>query len=32
MVQLGLPWDKMKLLKENQILVGVLNPYQNKEN
>ena len=32
MVQLGLPSeDKIGLLRENQILVGVLNPYQNKE-
>ena len=31
-VQLGLTSEnKIKLLKENQILVGVLNPYQNKE-
>ena len=31
-VQLGiLPDDKFSLMKENQTLVGVLNPYQNKE-
>jgi len=31
-VQLGLPSeDKCNLIKENQILVGVLNPYNNKE-
>ena len=31
-VQLGiLPDDKFSLIKENQTLVGVLNPYQNKE-
>ena len=32
-VQLGLISDeKKKILKENQILIGVLNPYNNKEN
>tara|TARA_B100001057_G_scaffold495772_1_gene595568 strand:+ start:121 stop:1209 length:1089 start_codon:yes stop_codon:yes gene_type:complete len=32
MVQLGLPSDeKLDFLKENQILVGVLNPYSNKD-
>ncbi len=31
-VQLGLPTeDKISLIKENQILVGILNPYDNKE-
>ena len=31
-VQLGLPSDeKISLIKENQILIGVLNPYNNKE-
>jgi NAD(P) transhydrogenase subunit alpha len=31
-VQLGLPSDeKISLIKENQILIGVLNPYKNKE-
>ena len=31
-VQLGLPSDdKLSCLKENQILIGVLNPYSNKE-
>ena len=31
-VQLGpLSDDKSSLLKENQILIGVLNPYDNKE-
>ena len=31
-VQLGnLPDDKSSLLKENQTLIGVLNPYENKE-
>ena len=31
-VQLGLPTeDKLSCLKENQTLIGVLNPYSNKE-
>ena len=31
-VQLGLPSDdKTSLIKENQILIGILNPYKNKE-
>ena len=31
-VQLGLPSDdKILLIKENQILIGILNPYNNKE-
>ena len=31
-VQLGmLPEDKITLIKENQILIGVLNPYENKD-
>ena len=31
-VQLGmLPDDKSSLIKENQILIGVLNPYENKD-
>ena len=31
-VQLGLPSDdKLDLFRENQILVGVLNPYENKD-
>ena len=31
-VQLGmLPDDKSSIIKENQILIGVLNPYENKD-
>ena len=31
-VQLGMiPEDKITLIKENQILIGVLNPYENKD-